>query len=106
MTNKNSFKFIIAGFAAVILTGAVILMLPISSSTGQITPFNDALFTSTSAVCVTGLIVRDTGTYWSLLGQIVIILLIQIGGLGVVYHNNAFNYSWRYRFSYMGRHTC
>lgn len=87
-TNKKkhltSFQLIIAGFAAVILTGALLLMLPISSRTGQVTPFNDALFTSTSAVCVTGLIVRDSGTYWSLFGQIIIILLIQIGGLGVV----------------------
>lgn len=70
------------GFAGVILTGALLLMLPISSANGQATPFLDCLFTSTSAVCVTGLVVVDTGTYWSVFGQIVIMLLIQTGGLG------------------------
>ncbi len=80
----TSFQIIILGFAGVILAGALILMLPISSASGQVTPFNEALFTSTSAVCVTGLIVQDTGTYWSLFGQFVIITLIQIGGMGVI----------------------
>lgn len=70
------------GFAGVILVGALLLMLPISSRSGVVTPFVDALFTATSAVCVTGLVVVDTGTYWSTFGQIVIISLIQIGGLG------------------------
>lgn len=59
-------------------------MLPISSSAGVVTPFTDALFTSTTSVCVTGLVVKDTGTYWSTFGHSVILLLIQIGGLGVV----------------------
>ena len=67
-----------------ILIGAFLLALPFSSASGEWTSFSDALFTSTSAVCVTGLIVRDTATYWSLFGQFVILLLIQIGGLGVV----------------------
>lgn len=80
----TSFQIIILGFAGVILVGALILMLPISSKSGTFTPFNEALFTSTSAVCVTGLIVQDTATYWSVFGQSVIITLIQIGGLGVV----------------------
>lgn len=80
----TSFQIIILGFAGVILLGAVLLMLPISSASGAVTPFNDALFTSTSAVCVTGLVVHDTATYWSVFGQIIILLLIQIGGLGVV----------------------
>lgn len=80
----TSFQIIILGFAGVILFGALILMLPISSATGSTTPFNEALFTSTSAVCVTGLAVQDTGSYWSLWGQAVILLLVQIGGLGVV----------------------
>ncbi|SEF70753.1 trk system potassium uptake protein TrkH [Caloramator fervidus] len=70
------------GFAAVILIGALLLKLPISSSNGQSTPFIDCLFTATSAVCVTGLVTLDTGTYWSLFGQIVILILIQVGGLG------------------------
>lgn len=70
------------GFAAVILTGAVLLTLPISSASGESTPFLTALFTSTSAVCVTGLVVVDTGTYWSTFGQVIIMLLIETGGLG------------------------
>lgn len=64
--------------------GTGLLMLPISSQERVVTPFLDALFTATSAVCVTGLVVVDTGTYWSIFGQLIIILLIQIGGLGVV----------------------
>lgn len=72
------------GFAGVILTGAILLMLPISSAEGVATPFTDALFTSATSVCVTGLVVRDTGTYWSAFGHVIILLLIQIGGLGVV----------------------
>ena len=60
------------------------LMLPISTTGRSVTPFNEALFTATSAVCVTGLIVQDTGSYWSTFGQAVILALIQIGGLGVV----------------------
>ncbi len=80
----TSFQIIILGFAGVILLGALLLMLPISSRSGVITPFNEALFTSTSAVCVTGLVVQDTATYWSVFGQVIILLLIQIGGLGVI----------------------
>lgn len=80
----NSFRIIVLGFAAVILTGALLLMLPISSAQRTVTPFLDALFTSTTSVCVTGLVVRDTGTYWSLFGQVIILILIQIGGLGVI----------------------
>lgn len=80
----SSFQIIILGFVLVILTGTVLLMLPISSGKGTFTPFIDALFTSTSAACVTGLVVHDTATYWSLFGQAVILLLIQIGGMGVV----------------------
>lgn len=80
----SPFQIILIGFAAVILIGSLILMLPISSKSGEVTPFSDAVFTSTSAVCVTGLVVRDTGSYWSVFGQSVILLLIQIGGLGVV----------------------
>lgn len=80
----SSFQVITLGFAGVILCGALILMLPISSVDGVITPFHKALFTSTSAVCVTGLVVLDTGSYWSVFGQSVILILIQVGGLGVV----------------------
>lgn len=70
------------GFAAMAILGGLVLMLPISTASGVVTPFIDAVFTATSAVCVTGLVVYDTGTYWSVFGQIVILLLIQIGGLG------------------------
>ena len=80
----TSFQIIIMGFSSVILLGTLLLMLPISSKTGGFTSFADALFTSTSAVCVTGLIVFDTATYWSLFGQFVIMLLIEIGGMGVI----------------------
>lgn len=80
----TSARIILLGFMAVILLGALLLMLPISSQARQVTPFLNALFTSTSAVCVTGLVVYDTATYWSTFGQFVLLLLIQIGGMGVV----------------------
>lgn len=80
----SSFQIILLGFAGVILLGALILTLPISSKPHEWTAFIDALFTSTSAVCVTGLIVFDTATHWTIFGQIIILLLIQIGGMGVV----------------------
>lgn len=79
-----SSRIIIFGFLGVILIGTLLLMLPISTAGGQGASFMEALFTSTSAVCVTGLVVKDTATYWSLFGQIVILLMIQIGGMGVV----------------------
>ena len=75
-------RVVVLGFAFVILMGALLLTLPISSSTGVSVGFFDALFTSTSCVCVTGLVVVDTGTAFSTFGHVVIILLIQIGGLG------------------------
>ena len=80
----TSFQLIILGFAGVILLGSILLMLPFSSVDRIATPFHEALFTATSAVCVTGLVVKDTGSYWSLAGQTIILILIQIGGLGVV----------------------
>lgn len=80
----SSFKLIVLGFAAVIFVGALLLMLPVSSVSGTQTPFHEALFTSVSAVCVTGLVVQDTASYWSSFGQAVILLLIQTGGLGVI----------------------
>jgi trk system potassium uptake protein TrkH len=73
---------LILGFAALIAFGTIVLMLPISAASGTVTPFVDALFTATSAVCVTGLVVLDTGSYWSPFGHLVILALIQIGGLG------------------------
>ena len=82
--NLTSFQVIIAGFAGVILLGALILMLPVATVSRVVTPFHETLFTATSAVCVTGLVVQDTGSYWSAFGQTIIVILIQIGGLGVV----------------------
>ncbi|WP_243108071.1 TrkH family potassium uptake protein [Clostridium sp. JN-9] len=70
------------GFALVILTGAILLNLPIASQSGKSVPFIDCLFVSTSATCVTGLITVDTGTTWTYFGKTVIMCLIQIGGLG------------------------
>lgn len=80
----NPYQIMAVGFAAVILLGACLLMLPESSQRGESLPFIDALFTATSAVCVTGLVVVDTGSYFSLFGQMVIICLIQTGALGIV----------------------
>jgi len=73
---------LIYGFAGLIACGTILLMLPISTHTGQLTSPVDALFTATSAVCVTGLVVVDTADYWSFFGQIVILVLIQAGGFG------------------------
>lgn len=101
----SSFQVILLGFAGVILLGALLLMLPISSTERVITPFNEALFTSTSAVCVTGLVVKDTGSYWSAFGQAVIITLIQIGGLGVVTIAASFSMLAGRRISLMQRST-
>lgn len=75
-------KIILLGYCLIILTGALLLSLPISSSHGEPTSFTDAFFTAASATCVTGLIRFDTYTYWSLFGQVVILALIQIGGIG------------------------
>lgn len=80
----SSSQIIILGFAVVILTGSVFLMIPAATKDGQGAAFADALFTATSAVCVTGLVVQDTASYWTVFGQAVILLLIQIGGMGVV----------------------
>ena len=88
--NWSPFRIIILGFSAVILLGSLLLMLPLASRTGAVTPFLHALFTATSAVCVTGLVIYDTALYWSPFGQAVILALIQIGGLGVVTVAGAF----------------
>ncbi|MDO5396696.1 MAG: potassium transporter TrkG [bacterium] len=80
----SSFRIIISGFALMIITGSILLMLPVSSRPEGGTPFFDALFTATSAVCVTGLVIHDTAAYWSEFGQLIIMLLIQAGGMGIV----------------------
>ena len=80
----TTFQVIALGFFGLILIGTLLLMLPVSSRQAGGAGFGDCLFTATSAVCVTGLVVRDTANYWSPFGQAVILLLIQIGGMGVV----------------------
>ncbi len=101
----SSFQIIILGFAGVILLGALLLMLPISTTARCVTPFNEALFTATSAVCVTGLVLHDTGSYWSAFGQTIILTLIQIGGLGVVTVAASFALLSRRKISLMQRST-
>ncbi|BEP28610.1 TrkH family potassium uptake protein [Helicovermis profundi] len=80
--NLNPAQVLVLGFLSVILIGTFLLNLPIASNSGRSIGFVNALFTSTSAVCVTGLVVVDTGTFWTTFGKVVILLLIQIGGLG------------------------
>ena len=77
-------QMIIISFFATVFIGGVLLSLPFASASGRATPFIDALFTATTSVCVTGLVVVTTATHWSLLGKIIILILIQIGGLGVI----------------------
>lgn len=101
----TSFQIIILGFSGVILLGAFLLMLPVSSQDGVFTPFLDALFTSTSAVCVTGLVVHDTATYWSAFGQVILLFLIQIGGMGVITVAAAFAMISGKKISLMQRST-
>ena len=101
----SSFQIIILGFVGVILLGVLLLMLPISTTERCVTPFNEALFTATSAVCVTGLVLHDTGSYWSSFGQTIILTLIQIGGLGVVTVAASFALLSRRRISLMQRST-
>ena len=80
----SAMQLIALGFVILILAGPRLLMLPISARDGQSTPFTTALFTATSASCVTGLVLVDTYTHWSMFGQLILLLLIQIGGLGFI----------------------
>ncbi|MDO5690479.1 MAG: TrkH family potassium uptake protein [Tissierellia bacterium] len=80
----NPSRFLALGFFLVILTGSILLTLPISSTSGTFTPFIDAAFTATSAVCVTGLVTVNTAMHWTTFGHVVIITLIQLGGLGIM----------------------
>ena len=82
ISNRSKMQIIGLGFFCLILLGTFLLMLPVSARDGSMTPVSDALFTATSATCVTGLVMVDTWTHWSLFGQIIILLLIQTGGLG------------------------
>ena len=80
----SSFRIMMIGFLAAILVGTILLMLPVSSFSHEWTSLEDSFFTATSAVCVTGLVTLDTASYWSIFGQIIILILIQIGGLGII----------------------
>ena len=75
-------QMIVVGFMLIILTGSLLLMLPWASRSHEVTPFLDTLFTATSASCVTGLVVVDTWSHWSVFGQVIILILIQVGGMG------------------------
>lgn len=101
----SSFQLILVGFAGVILLGAILLSFPFSGRDGEWTSFSDSLFTSTSAVCVTGLSVVNTARHWSVFGQIVILALIQIGGMGVVTVGATFAFLAGKKIGIFGRDT-
>ncbi|MBD5139037.1 MAG: hypothetical protein HDT24_06995 [Ruminococcus sp.] len=88
----NPAATIVLSFAAIIAVGTILLIMPFSSANGSFTDPLTAVFTATTATCVTGLVLVDTGTYWSTFGQIVILLMIQIGGLGFVTLVSFFNF--------------
>lgn len=87
---KNPPVTFLSSFAITIFSGTMLLMLPSATVSNKVTPFVDALFTATSATCVTGLTVVDTGTHFSVLGQLIILVLIQVGGLGIMTISTAF----------------
>ena len=82
--NLSTTRVIALSFFCVILIGTLLLCLPISARNGEWTPFLNAMFTATSATCVTGLVVYDTFTHWTVFGQLVILVMIQIGGIGLM----------------------
>lgn len=89
MTKRTRFspsttQIILLSFLVAILLGSLLLSLPFATKSGESVPYIDALFTATTATCVTGLITIPTATAWSLFGQIVILILIQVGGLGII----------------------
>src|SRR5690606_16275237 len=77
-------RMVVGGFAGAVVVGTGLLSLPLATESGRQAHLVDALFTATSAVCVTGLVTVDTGSYWSWFGEAVILLLIQAGGLGIM----------------------
>ena len=105
---QRKFKFsppqlLVVGFSVMILIGTFLLMLPIANHTGEALPFIDAFFTATSATSVTGLVVRDTGTFFTTFGQVVILILIQIGGLGFMTMATLFALVFKRRISLKDR---
>lgn len=106
MKNKfSSIRVIAFGYMLFVLTGALLLMLPFASRSGQSVSFLEALFTATSASCVTGLIVLDTATSWSVFGQAVIICLIQVGGLGFMTIATMFSIAFKRKIGLRERMT-
>lgn len=101
--NRSYTRMLALGFGLIILAGALLLSLPVSSRSGTWTPFLNALFTSTSATCVTGLVVADTYRHWSLFGQLVILGQIQIGGLGFITIGAYLNILLKKRIGLRGR---
>ncbi len=101
----SSSRIIMFGFLSMITIGTLLLMLPISSKNGTFTPFLDCLFTATSSSCVTGLIVHDTATHWSLFGQIIILIMIQIGGMGIITMSILVAMIWGKKVNIMQRST-
>lgn len=84
LRRRHPTQLIVGAFAIGILVGAGLLKLPFATETGESAPFLTAIFTSTSSICVTGLVVVDTPTYWSTFGEVVIMLLVQVGGFGIM----------------------
>src|SRR5574344_296513 len=82
--NYTRTQIIAIGFILIIIAGTLLLMLPFATRSGESAGFINSLFTATSATCVTGLVVVDTCTNWSIFGQLVILVLIQVGGLGFI----------------------
>ena len=80
----NTNLIILNGFLVALLVVTILLMLPVSSASGNGTDFITALFTATTSLCVTGLVVVPTYAYWSIFGKVIILILIQLGGLGII----------------------
>lgn len=97
VSNMTTTQKIMLSFLIVILAGSILLALPISSTTGEAVPYLDALFTATTSTCVTGLVTLPTVSTWSVFGQAVILLLIQIGGLGIITIVTGFAVGMQYR---------
>ena len=103
INQANPAKIFFLAYLIAILLGAVLLSLPISSQAGSWTNFIDAIFTATSAICVTGLATKVTATYWTLFGKFIILALIQLGGIGIVTAGSALGLILRKRFSLKDR---
>ena len=97
--NENPVRTVCFSFISVIVLGAILLTLPISSANGDVHSFSECLFTATSATCVAGLTLQDNCAAWSIFGQLIIVCLIQIGGLGLVTFSSIFSLSLNKKLS-------